>query len=614
MNSVTRATAEGLAAIDLSRPLEGAAARGSEPGRAAFDATLAREREGAEIESADEPEDEEVERAEAPRVASAAPFVPPAALVGASSFEIASAGAADAPDASSERAGSSGGPSEAAGFAGREAAGFAGREAAGLAGGDVEGVAGGAAAGSAGRELAGSAGGAAAGFVGGDVEGVVGGAVAGSAGGAAGSAGGAVFGTADGAVAGAAGGAGLDAAMSGFAGGAVSGSDGGDTSGFARAGISGLAGRGVSDAAASPSASRGTAAERPDADAFVPRSAVASAASTASPEAGGPHPNAPGGSFVDASPPEASGSTAASLTRDRASPTRANAGEPGVTPSDGAPSAARDASSLGPPLERDAAAVATAQSARGDAQALARAGELGPRALPADAATATRPHLAPPPPAHVDAGAASGERPAKLVDRLAAADADSPSAATIANVDPAAVVVVPPAVDAPSDAVKTMATVTVPSAAEASARTAEGREAGVRAAEVAGHRRALAGEAHGRIVVPELGKIEVRAIADAAKIDVHVRAEESHAKRVIAAHAPDLSAHVQREIPEARVFVERPADAPIDTTARDLAGNHGESRHEPREERGDGAGARPSRVGSAEPSVRRHQARVRIVL
>ncbi|MBX3258164.1 MAG: hypothetical protein KF782_00485 [Labilithrix sp.] len=155
-----------------------------------------------------------------------------------------------------------------------------------------------------------------------------------------------------------------------------------------------------------------------------------------------------------------------------------------------------------------------------------------------------------------------------------------------------------------------MAPVTVPSPAAGAARAAEGREAGVRAAEVAGHRRALAGEAHGRIVVPELGNVEVRAIADAAKIDVHVRADDERATRVIAAHAPELSAHVQREVPEARVFVERPAGG--DATARDLGGDHGESRRGAREERGDGD--RASRVGVEGPSVRRQRARVRIVL
>ncbi|MBX3206247.1 MAG: hypothetical protein KF764_14340, partial [Labilithrix sp.] len=211
-----------------------------------------------------------------------------------------------------------------------------------------------------------------------------------------------------------------------------------------------------------------------------------------------------------------------------------------------------------------------------------------------------------------DAAALKSRRASALADRLYSADpsaADAPAA-----LDPSAVVAPTVAVGVASPTVKDMAPVTVPTAADASPTTLEGREAGVRAAEVAGHRRALAGDARGRIVVPELGKIEVRAVADAAKIDVHVHAEEKHAKQVVHAHASELSAHVQREVPEARVFVERPVDVASDAFARDFGRNHGSAHRDAREERGEGSGARPSRTSVEEPSVRRLPARVRIVL
>lgn len=85
----------------------------------------------------------------------------------------------------------------------------------------------------------------------------------------------------------------------------------------------------------------------------------------------------------------------------------------------------------------------------------------------------------------------------------------------------------------------------------------------VQAAESLGHKRTLAsGEAHGQVHVPELGRIEVTARAHgqeaAARIDVHVRAEEDHARHVIMANASELRSHVRVEVPTAVVHVERP--------------------------------------------------------
>lgn len=93
----------------------------------------------------------------------------------------------------------------------------------------------------------------------------------------------------------------------------------------------------------------------------------------------------------------------------------------------------------------------------------------------------------------------------------------------------------------------------------------EGGEASraVQAAESLGHKRTLAsGEAHGQVHVPELGRIEVTARAHgqeaATRIDVHVRAEEDHARHVIMANASEMRSHVRVEVPNAVVHVERP--------------------------------------------------------
>ena len=92
------------------------------------------------------------------------------------------------------------------------------------------------------------------------------------------------------------------------------------------------------------------------------------------------------------------------------------------------------------------------------------------------------------------------------------------SEVTTRRFDPRAVTA-PASVETPAETVKTVADVTAPAPAEASTRSGEGRtELGVRAAEAAGHRRALAGEAHGQIVVPELGRVAVRAVAGADRL------------------------------------------------------------------------------------------------
>jgi hypothetical protein len=87
----------------------------------------------------------------------------------------------------------------------------------------------------------------------------------------------------------------------------------------------------------------------------------------------------------------------------------------------------------------------------------------------------------------------------------------------------------------------------------------EKAEQAVKAAEMSGHRRTLASaEAHGHIVVPELGRVEVRAQTDAsANVAVHVHVDDAHGRAVVAAHAPELRAHVRADVPNAHVHLDR---------------------------------------------------------
>lgn len=173
-------------------------------------------------------------------------------------------------------------------------------------------------------------------------------------------------------------------------------------------------------------------------------------------------------------------------------------------------------------------------------------------------------------------------------------------------------------VGAPAEGVKPMAVVTVPTPAAISGRSsARDVDGDIRAAEAVGHRRALGGEARGQIDVPELGKVEVRAFANAASVDVHVRAEEGHAKHVILAHGQELSAHVQREVPDARIHLD-PLPSQAHSGAggpshQGLAGDPRGHRREAADER-EASGAREGIAHVSQPSVQRHRARVRIVL
>lgn len=149
-------------------------------------------------------------------------------------------------------------------------------------------------------------------------------------------------------------------------------------------------------------------------------------------------------------------------------------------------------------------------------------------------------------------------------------------------------------------------------------------EARIGAAEAAGHKRTLAsGEARGQIVTAELGRVEVVAHAaahESARVDVHVRAVEDHAKQAIAAAAESLREHVRVEVPNAAVHVERSHNDLLGngTSARDFSGqsasgNDGGSGESGRGGRQDGAvGAHDASVKT--PAVSARGARVRYVL
>lgn len=146
-------------------------------------------------------------------------------------------------------------------------------------------------------------------------------------------------------------------------------------------------------------------------------------------------------------------------------------------------------------------------------------------------------------------------------------------------------------VSAPSaESAKTLTSATVPTS-PSPLESVEGSAArAVRAAEVFGHKRALlGGEAHGQLVVPELGRVEVRAHVEGARVDVRVRAEEEHARVVIAANAPEMRAHVRVEVPNAVVRVD--GSVPEFTGGNAFSGGFGrdaDTTREPRE-RGDDA-------------------------
>lgn len=135
----------------------------------------------------------------------------------------------------------------------------------------------------------------------------------------------------------------------------------------------------------------------------------------------------------------------------------------------------------------------------------------------------------------------------------------------------------------------------------------------VRAAEGVAHQRVLSGEARGQIVLEELGRIEVRARAHGARLEVRVGADEGHAARVLADHAAELRAHVRIEAPGATVHVDASAPDPAGASGSGGASSRSSGgEHEARRgaERREGT---PQPRPEPRPSAGRH-AKVRFVL
>jgi hypothetical protein len=87
-------------------------------------------------------------------------------------------------------------------------------------------------------------------------------------------------------------------------------------------------------------------------------------------------------------------------------------------------------------------------------------------------------------------------------------------------------------------------------------RSTDEANAAVRVAEVAGHRRALASEAHGAVTLEHVGRFEVRARPhDGGRVEVQVQAEHKAGSAMLGAHAEDLRADLRAAIPHATIDV-----------------------------------------------------------
>lgn len=145
--------------------------------------------------------------------------------------------------------------------------------------------------------------------------------------------------------------------------------------------------------------------------------------------------------------------------------------------------------------------------------------------------------------ARVDASDATDDEPAKPL-------ASSPALSHASPLAPAPV---------PEAPVKTMTPAASPASPASPAPSASAQEA-VRVAESLGHKRVLAsGEAHGHIVVPELGRVDVHARAERvnASVNVHVHVDDAQARALLQQHAPELRAHVQADVPNAHVHLDQ---------------------------------------------------------
>ncbi|MDB4947095.1 MAG: hypothetical protein JWP97_6629 [Labilithrix sp.] len=179
---------------------------------------------------------------------------------------------------------------------------------------------------------------------------------------------------------------------------------------------------------------------------------------------------------------------------------------------------------------------------------------------------------------------------------------------------PAAALALPHGADASG-----MANVNVMTADSVTAQAgqpADGIARAVENAEAVGHRRVLAGDAHGALSVEDLGRFEVRARThEDGRVDVQVQAEHRQGAALLDAHAAELRADVRAEVPRAQVHVGSHGSSGADTAAGSFA------RSGQRDGDSQGRDARPGRTaeaGTVTPSTGastdRRSSRVRIVL
>jgi len=224
------------------------------------------------------------------------------------------------------------------------------------------------------------------------------------------------------------------------------------------------------------------------------------------------------------------------------------------------------------------------------------------------------------PPGRASRDAPRESEPAASTNEAPLATEELPTAATMTPFTPP--VSVPTAASALSSGV---------SSSTAKLRGASALEGGadgdatanaIRNAEAVGHRRVLAGEAHGSLSVEDLGRFEVSArTSEDGRVDVQVRAQHRDGAALLEHHAAELRADVRIEVPRAFVAVQDASHGARDASAsgngaqprssdRDSGGRDDRSPTDPREPpRREPASTSASPLPSAG-----HRTRVKVVL
>jgi len=140
-----------------------------------------------------------------------------------------------------------------------------------------------------------------------------------------------------------------------------------------------------------------------------------------------------------------------------------------------------------------------------------------------------------------------------------------PVAATVAELATAGTLTqfAPPTVIIPSSGVvttgvtsATTATLATSGGAVTASSDGDATATAIRNAEAVGHRRVLAGDAHGALSIEDLGRFEVSAKThEDGRVDVNVRAERRDGAALLEHHAAELRADVRVEVPRASVAV-----------------------------------------------------------